>query len=113
MQNKYRKLLQKEAPNLYKSYEDIVEEQFELFAKKQLDYGISNISTGANLETKEGKDFALHGLWFRMNDKVQRLKQLVVLGQPDEVGENIQDTYEDLSVYGIISQIVQRDKWAK
>ena len=32
----------------------------------------------------------------RMNDKIQRLKQLVVLGQPDEVGENIQDTYEDM-----------------
>jgi len=52
-------------------------------------------------------------LWFRINDKVQRLKQLVVLGQPDEVSEPIQDTYEDLSVYGIIAQIVQRGKWAK
>ena len=52
MNNKYRKLLLKECPNLYKSYETIVEEQFELFAKKQLDYGIGNISTGANLETK-------------------------------------------------------------
>ncbi len=113
MQNKYRKLLQKESPNLYKSYENIVEEQFELFAKKQLDYGISNISTGANLETKEGKDFALHGLWFRMNDKIQRLKQLVVLGQPDEVGESLQDTYADLSVYGIIAQLVKNGKWAK
>ena len=29
------------------------------------------------------------------NDKIQRLLQLVVKGQPDEVGENIQDTYED------------------
>ena len=56
---------------------------------------------------------SLTGLWFRMNDKIQRLKQLVVLGQPDEVGENIQDTYEDMSVYGIIAQIVQRKKWAK
>jgi hypothetical protein len=44
---------------------------------------------------------------------VQRLKQLVVLGQPDEVGESIQDTYEDLSVYGVIAQLVQRGKWAK
>ena len=35
----------------------------------------------------------------------------MVKGQPDEVGENIQDTYEDLSVYGVISQIVQRKKW--
>ena len=43
--------------------------------------------------------------------KVQRLKQLVVMGEPDEVGESIQDTYEDLSVYGIIAQIVQRKKW--
>ena len=111
MKNKYRKLLQKEAPNLYKSYEDIVEEQFELFAKKQLDYGISNISTGANLETKEGKEFALHGLWFRMNDKIQRLKNLVVLGEPDTVGESIEDTFKDLSVYGIIGQIVQQGKF--
>ena len=113
MKNKYRELLKKESPNLYDNYESIMLEQFELFCKKQLDYGIGNISTGADLTTEEGKQFALSGLWFRMNDKIQRLKQLVVLGQPDEVGENIQDTYEDLSVYGIISQIVQRKKWAK
>ena len=48
-----------------------------------------------------------------MNDKIQRLKQLVVLGQPDEVGESTQDTYADLSVYGIIAQLVQNGKWAK
>ena len=56
---------------------------------------------------------ALNGLWFRKNDKIQRLKQLVVKGQPDEVGEAIEDTYQDLSVYGVISQIVTRNKWAK
>ena len=54
MKNTYRKLLQKESPNLYKSYESIMLEQFELFCKKQLDYGISNISTGADLNTDEG-----------------------------------------------------------
>ena len=56
---------------------------------------------------------ALTGLWFRKNDKIQRLLQLVVKGQPDEVGEAIEDTYQDLAVYGVISQIVTRDKWAK
>jgi len=71
------------------------------------------ISVGTSLDTEDDIKLALTGLWFRKNDKIQRLKQLVVLGQPDEVGENIQDTYEDLSVYGIISQIVQRKKWAK
>jgi len=29
------------------------------------------------------------------------------------VGESVQDTYQDLSVYGVIAQIVQRGKWAK
>ena len=76
-------------------------------------YGPDNISVGSNLETEDEIKISLTGLWFRMNDKIQRLKQLVVLGQPDEVGENIQDTYEDMSVYGVIAQIVQRKKWAK
>ena len=66
-------------------------------------YGPDNISVGSNLQTDDEIKISLTGLWFRMNDKIQRLKQLVVLGQPDEVGENIQDTYEDMSVYGIIS----------
>ena len=78
MENKYRKLLQKEQPNLYDNYESIMLEQFELFCKKQLDYGSSNISTGANLETEEGKVFALTGLWFRMNDKISRWKNLIM-----------------------------------
>ena len=32
MKNKYRNLLKKESPNLYKNYESIMLEQFELFA---------------------------------------------------------------------------------
>ena len=45
------------------------------------------------------------------NDKIQRLKQLVVLGEPDTVGESVIDTFQDLSVYGIIAQIVQKKKF--
>jgi hypothetical protein len=37
----------------------------------------------------------------------------VVLGKQDNVGEAVDDTYQDLSVYGIIAQLVQRGKWAK
>ena len=54
---------------------------------------------------------SLTGLWFRMNDKVQRLKQLVVLGEPDTVGESVQDTFQDMSIYGIIAQLVQQKKF--
>jgi hypothetical protein len=48
-----------------------------------------------------------------MNDKIQRLKQLVLLGKPDTVGEAVEDTYQDLSVYNIIAQIVLKGKWGK
>ena len=100
-------------PNTTSEFKKILDEMYETFCKKQRNYGPGNISVGSSLESQEDVNIALTGLWFRKNDKIQRLKQLVVKGQPDEVGENIQDTYEDLSVYGIISQIVQRGKWAK
>ena len=100
-------------PETTQMFKNIMQEQYELFCLKQSNYGPDNISLGTTLEKKEDRKMSQMGLWFRMNDKIQRLKQLVVLGQPDEVGENIQDTYEDLSVYGVIAQIVQRKKWAK
>ena len=100
-------------PNTTTEFKKIQEEMYETFCKKQRNYGPDNISVGSQLDTDDEIKISLTGLWFRMNDKIQRLKQLVVLGQPDEVGENIQDTYEDMSDYGVIAQIVQRKKWAK
>jgi hypothetical protein len=100
-------------PQTTEEFKNILDEMYVTFCKKQRNYGPGNISVGTPLETKDDVKLSLTGLWFRINDKVQRLKQLVVLGQPDEVGESIQDTYEDLSVYGVIAQLVQRGKWAK
>jgi hypothetical protein len=100
-------------PQTTEEFKKILDEMYVTFCKKQRNYGPGNISVGTALETKDDVKLSLTGLWFRINDKVQRLKQLVVLGQPDEVGESIQDTYEDLSVYGVIAQLVQRGKWAK
>ena len=100
-------------PEMMDEFKKIQIEMYETFCKKQRNYGPGNISVGTPLQSKEDIKLSLTGLWFRINDKVQRLKQLVVLGQPDEVGESIQDTYEDLSVYGVIAQLVQRGKWAK
>ena len=100
-------------PQTTEEFKNILDEMYVTFCKKQRNYGPSNISVGTTLETEKDIKLSLTGLWFRINDKVQRLKQLVVMGEPDEVGESIQDTYEDLSVYGIIAQIVQRKKWGK
>lgn len=100
-------------PEMTREFKKILKEQYELFCRKQLNYGPDNISVGTRCETKEELKLSQTGLWFRMNDKIQRLKQLVVLGNDDTVGESIQDTYSDLSVYGVIAQIVSRGKWAK
>ena len=98
-------------PELATEYKKIMMEQYILFCKKHRNYGTSNINVGTNLETESDIKLSLTGLWFRMNDKVQRLKNLVVLGEPDTVGESIEDTFKDLSVYGIIGQIVQQGKF--
>ena len=104
---------EKHYPKMMKEYKKIMFEQYETFCKKQRNYGPHNISVGTSLETPDDIKLSLTGLWFRINDKIQRLKQLVILGQPDEVGESVQDTFQDLSIYGMIAQIVQNGKWGK
>ena len=98
-------------PELTQEYKKIMMEQYVLFCKKHRNYGTGNINVGTNLETDSDVKLALTGLWFRLNDKIQRLKQLVVMGEPDTVGESMKDTYQDLSVYGIIAQIVSKKKF--
>ena len=92
-------------------YKKIMMEQYIIFCKKHRNYGTGNINVGTNLETNGDVKLALTGLWFRLNDKIQRLKNLVVLGEPDTVGESLTDTFQDLSIYGIIAQIVQQKKF--
>jgi len=98
-------------PEMTTEYKKIMMEQYILFCKKHRNYGTGNINVGTNLETDGDVKLALTGLWFRLNDKIQRLKNLVVLGEPDTVGEAIDDTFQDLSVYGIIAQIVKQKKF--
>jgi hypothetical protein len=100
-------------PETTSEFKKILKEQYTLFCKKQMNYGPDNISVGTRLSTPEEVKLSQTGLWFRMNDKIQRLKQLVLLGKEDTVGESVMDTYSDLSVYGIIAQIVVKGKWGK
>ena len=70
-------------------------------------------SSPAALKRDEEKKTSLSGVWFRMMDKISRLKQLVVLSKDNNVGEATEDTYQDLANYSIISQIIQSGKWGK
>ena len=102
---------EKNYPELTNEYKKIMMEQYIIFCKKHRNYGTGNVNVGTNLETDADVKLSLTGLWFRMNDKIQRLKQLIVLGEPDTVGESVKDTFQDLSVYGIIAQIVNLKKF--
>jgi hypothetical protein len=38
---------------------------------------------------------------------------MIMFGSKDAVGESLDDTFKDVSVYGIIAQLVQSGKWGK
>lgn len=108
----YTAILKRDYPTIHDGYKQIIEEQFELFAKKHLDYGMGNISQGTSLETADEKEFALSGLFFRLNDKVNRWKNLLV-NKREANNESLEDTYQDITNYGIIAQLVARGFWKK
>ena len=99
-------------PETSKIFQDIQFNQWQLFCKKQKDYGPKNISVGTNLETEEEVKLALTGLWFRMNDKMQRFQQIVINNQEPE-NESLTDTFMDLANYALIAQLVKEKVWGK
>lgn len=107
-----------EAESLYPEtttrFKEFQDEQYLIFCKKQLDYGPSNIAVGTECRSEEDIKLSLTGLWFRMADKINRLKQLVVLNKNAMVeDESILDTYQDLANYSTIAQIVLTGNWGK
>ena len=96
-----------------KEFQRLQFEQWALFCKKQMDYGPSNISMGTSLNTDDEKRLSLVGLIVRINDKVQRLINLVVKNNREAQNEPTIDAFKDLACYGIIAQIVQNGKWGK
>ena len=72
------KQMEMEWPEMTAEFRRLQKEQYELFLHKQHDYGPGNISVGSPLLTEEDIKLSLTGLWFRMNDKIQRLKTLLM-----------------------------------
>ena len=107
------KQAEEQYPEMTKEFKRIMREQYELFCIKNSNYGPDNIALGKDLSKEEDRKLSQMGLFFRLNDKIQRIKQLVLIGTKDNVGESIDDTYKDISVYGIIAQLVKSGKWGK
>jgi hypothetical protein len=103
-----------EYPELAEGFKAIQKEQYELFARKMLSYGLGNIAMGSNLQTKEDVNLSLTAIWIRSMDKMQRLKQLVLLNKTNSLdNEPVEDAYIDLSNYSIIALLVKAGKWKK
>jgi hypothetical protein len=101
-------------PTLSKEFKHIQNEQYELFSKKILDYGIGNIALGSTLEDSEDINLSMMGIWLRCSDKINRLKNLIKRNGKNYVeGESMIDNFIDITNYGIIAMMVLRGKWKK
>lgn len=108
------KLMETKYPEMIKEFQNILDECYNLFCVKCHDYGTKNISVGTNLQNSEEINFSLLGNWFRMQDKLNRIRNILIENRkPSVKNESISDTYIDLINYGIISLIVSNDKWNK
>ena len=106
IQDKYGK----EYAGLLKNFRDLQLEQYLLFARKNHDYGMKNITAGSDLETEDEVKFVLTGLWFRVSDKVNRWKNIMKNGWTVET-EPFLDTLQDIANYAIIAEMVARGLW--
>ena len=106
-------LIEAQYPETAHEFQRLQDEQYALFCRKQMDYGPSNIAMGTDLKTSEEKRLSLIGLIVRINDKVQRLINLVVKNNREAQNEPTIDAFKDLACYGIIAQIVKNGKWGK
>jgi hypothetical protein len=108
------KYMEDKYPEMTSEFKNIQKEQYELFLHKQHDYGPQNIAVGQMLVNEEEKRLSLMGIWFRINDKVERIKTILMRGDNGSLeGEGLVDSYSDISNYGVMAQVVARGKWAK
>lgn len=82
--------------------QEILEEQIELMTLKNEDYSSNNIAV-------EGS----RGVAVRLVDKVARLRNLLSQPKGEQNFESIRDTFQDISNYGIIGQLLEMDGWGR
>jgi len=107
-------IFEEEYPELSNEFQNIQDEQYELFARKMMDYGLNNVTLGGDIvNNSDDKKLSLIGLTIRLTDKINRLRNLVVSGKNYVKDEGMEDTFIDIANYGIIGLLVGRNKWKK
>ena len=94
-------------PETCDGFQEITRNMYELFKRKQADYGPSNIGMGKDtVETDADVEKSMIGLSVRMNDKVQRLLNLV-LNKRDPNNESLNDNLIDIANYAVMALLVR------
>ena len=87
---------------LDESFQKICDELLATFIQKHKDYGKGNI-----LSIKE------LGIAFRLTEKIERLKNLLMNPGTDPVNESIADNIKDIAVYAIVMEMFRRGEFQK
>lgn len=90
---------------LESSFREETERMTALFIKKNQDYGSGNIY-------QKNTEFSMLACMIRLNDKVQRAINLLYNNQEPNF-ESLEDTFRDISNYGVIAQLLLQGKWPK
>ena len=85
--------------------EEIYEELANILGSKQLDYGPGNINNAPG--------GAINGILVRMNDRMERLKNLTYHSEGDPQNESIDDSLIDIANYAVIAMMVRNGSWPK
>tara|TARA_R100000353_G_scaffold125410_2_gene89026 strand:- start:606 stop:980 length:375 start_codon:yes stop_codon:yes gene_type:complete len=104
--------IEQKYPETSQMLRELQDMQYKLFCSKQQDYGSGNISLGGDMGNEKDRHFALLALSIRMNDKIQRLLNLVK-DNKEPNNESIEDTLIDISTYALMSIIVMKGVWTK
>ena len=107
------KEIEKTYPETCSEFKRLQKEQYDTFCKKQYDYGQHNITLGMDLSDPDNRHLSITAIIIRINDKIQRLFNLVLRRKAKAQNEPIEDSFKDISVYSIIAQIVSNGKWGK
>ena len=78
---------------------DIMLGDIQLFDQKQRDYGRLNIAK-----------FGQIGVLVRASDKIERLTTLIQSGKLPS-NESVEDSWQDLSIYGAIARVINKGSW--
>jgi hypothetical protein len=106
------KAVEEKYPETAQEFKANLDRMYETFCSKMWDYGSHNIALGRDLSNIYNKKRSLNGIWFRSNDKMSRIENLLERSDV-AVNEPLTDSYLDLANYSVIAMVVDADKWGK